>query len=282
MEHKLQQILDQQKQTWDEFAPGWKKWDDIVMSMNRPAGDEIIRQLSLQESDVVLDVATGTGEPGLTIAGIVKEGKVIGTDISSVMLDIAKENARIKGFTNFETVECDVSTLPFADATFDAISCRYGFMFFPDMLVAAKEMLRVLKPGGKFATSVWGPPVNNFWITSFMNPIMKNMQLPIPSPGSPGMFRCANADEMISLFEQAGLKNISYTEINGKVEAESFDFLWTYMNEIAAPVVMGLSKADDAMRAKIKQEIADGIRQKYPAEGALKMDYQAVVFFGKK
>ncbi len=282
MEQQLEQIREQQKQTWDTFAPGWKKWDDFVMNMIRPAGDEIIRQLNLKETDVVLDVATGTGEPGLSIAAIVKKGKVTGIDLSPVMLAVARENALKKDITNYETVESDVTKMPFADATFDAISCRFGFMFFPDMLMAAKEMVRVLKPGGRIAITVWGPPANNFWVTSIMGPIMKNMQLPQPPAGSPGIFRCANPDEMINLFKKAGFKNISQKEINGKAEMESFDFYWTYMNDVAGPIVEAMSKADDAMRIKIKQEIADGIKQKYPAEGALKMDYQALLFYGEK
>lgn len=282
MELQNQQIREQQKQTWDTFAPGWKKWDDFVMKMIRPAGVEIIEQLNLKETDLVLDVATGTGEPGLSIASIVKKGKVTGSDLSPLMLAVARENALKKGIKNYETVESDVTSMPFADATFDAISCRFGFMFFPDMLMAAKEMVRVLKPGGRIATTVWGPPVTNFWVTSFMGPIMKNMQLPQPPAGSPGMFRCANTDEMSTLFKQAGLKNIMLKEINGQVEAESFDFLWTYMNDVAAPVVAALSKADDAMRIKIKQEIAEGIKQKYPGEGALQLNYQALLFYGEK
>lgn len=282
MEQQLEKIREQQKQTWDTFAPGWKKWDDFVMNMIRPAGDEIIRHLNLKETDVVLDVATGTGEPGLTIATVVKKGKVTGTDLSPVMLAIARENALKKGITNYETIESDVTQMPFADATFDAISCRFGFMFFPDMLMAAREMVRVLKPGGRLATTVWGPPATNFWITSFMGPIMKNMQLPPPPAGSPGMFRCADAAEMTNLFKQAGLKNIVQKEINGKLEAASFDHLWTYMNEVAAPVVTALSKADDAMKAKIKMEIAEGIKQKNTAEGTLKADYQALLFYAEK
>jgi len=282
MEAALEQIREQQKQTWDTFAPGWKKWDNWVMTFIRPAGDEIIRRLNLKETDVVLDVATGTGEPGLSIASIVKKGKVIGSDLSSGMLTVARENAAKRGLTNYETVECDVTKMPFADATFDAISCRFGFMFFPDMLMAAKEMMRVLKPGGRFATTVWGPPEKNFWVTSFMGPINKNMQLPPPPAGSPGMFRCANTGEMEALLKQAGMKNVAHKEIDGKAEAESLDFLWTYMNEVAAPVVAAMSKAGDAMKIKIKQDVFEGIKQKYPIVTPLKMDFQATLLYGEK
>jgi ubiquinone/menaquinone biosynthesis C-methylase UbiE len=198
------------------------------------------------------------------------------------MLTIARENAALKGISNYETKSCDISDLPFPDNTFDAISCRFGFMFFPEMIAAAKEMNRVLKPGGRFATSVWGPPEKNFWVTSMMGPVMRNMQIPPPPAGAPGMFRCADSSQMISLFKQAGMKNVVHKEVNDKTEVESIDYFWTYMNDVAAPIVAAMSKADDAMKVKIKKEVFDGIRQKYSGDTQLKFDYQAIVFYGEK
>jgi len=282
MEQALEQIRDQQKQTWDTFAPGWKKWDNWVMNFIHPAGDAIITHLKLKDTDHVLDIATGTGEPGLSIAAIVTKGKVVGFDLSSGMLEVARENALRRELNNYETKEGDASALPFPDATFDAVSCRFGFMFFPDMTMVAKEIFRVLKPGGKFATTVWGTAEKNFWITSFMGPIMRNMKLPAPPPEAPGMFRCANTQQMEGLFSNAGFKNIIHEEVATNAEAESVDFLWTYMNEVAAPVVQAMSKADDGMKLKIKDEIFQGIKQKHPETGPLKMESQAVVYYMEK
>ena len=162
MEQQLEEIREQQKAAWNKFSPGWKKWDDLAMDFLKPVGDEIIRLINPKGADIVLDIAAGTGEPGLTIATMLKGGKVIITDLSEDMLEIARENAMNRGIKNIETHACDVCELPFADNTFDAISCRFGFMFFPDMLLAAKEMVRVLKPGGRIATSVWNVPEKNF------------------------------------------------------------------------------------------------------------------------
>jgi len=173
MEQQLEQIRDQQKQSWNKFSAGWKKWDAMVMNFLKPMGDEIIRLLNLQNNDLILDVASGTGEPALTIAAMLDSGSVVATDISENMLAITSENAAIQGIENIETIVCDVCELPFADNTFDAISCRFGFMFFPDMLMAAKEMVRVLKPGGRIATSVWNSPEKNFWVTAIMGTINK-------------------------------------------------------------------------------------------------------------
>src|SRR5438045_9073820 len=102
-------------------------------------------------SEKILDVAAGTGEPGLTIASMIPNGSVVITDLAEGMLDVARENAAQRRIKNIETIACDVSEMPFDDNSIDAISCRMGFMFFPEMLFAAKEMHRVLKPGGRIA-----------------------------------------------------------------------------------------------------------------------------------
>ena len=209
MEQQLIEIREQQKTAWNKFSPGWKKWDELFMDFLKPMGDEIIQKINPRKNDVVLDVAAGTGEPGLTIAAKVTNGKVILTDLSDEMLFVAKENATHRGIKNIKTLACDVCELPFSDNTFDAVSCRFGFMFFPDMLLAAKEMARVLKPGGRIATSVWDIAEKNFWITAMMGTINKNVGLPAPPPGAPGMFRCAKDSLMADLFKEAGLKNIS-------------------------------------------------------------------------
>jgi ubiquinone/menaquinone biosynthesis C-methylase UbiE len=281
MEKKLEQIREQQKESWNRFSPGWKKWDELFMDFLKPMGSEIIHLLKLKGNELVLDVACGTGEPGLTIASKLKGGKVFITDLAEDMLAIARENAMHREILNVQTRACDVCELPFAANTFDAISCRFGFMFFPDMLLAAKEMVRVLKPGGKIATSVWNVAEKNFWITSMMGAINKNMELPASLPGTPGMFRCAKESLMSGLFLQAGLRNVSVTEVSGRLNCKTADVYWNVMTDIAAPVVEALSKADDAMKEKIKSEVYQAVNQKYP-DGNVLIDSSALVIYGQK
>ncbi len=281
MEPQLVEIREQQKASWNKFSPGWKKWDTLMMDFIKPMGDEIIRSLNPKDNDVVLDIAAGTGEPGLTIATMLKGGKVVITDLSDDMLAIARENAANRGIKNIETRACDVCELPFADNTFDAISCRFGFMFFPDMLLAAKEMARVLKPGGRIATAVWNVPEKNFWVTAIGGTINRNMQLPTPPPEAPGMFRCAKSGLIQDLFKQAGLKNTSEKEITSKLKCGTADIYWNMMTEVAAPFVAALSKADEAMKEKIKQEVFEAVRQKFP-DGNVIIDASALVISGVK
>jgi ubiquinone/menaquinone biosynthesis C-methylase UbiE len=281
MEQQLEQISCQQKESCNKFSFGWKKWDELFMDFLKPMGDEIINLLDPKETDIILDVVSGTGEPGLTIANKLKFGKVVVTDLSEDMLEIAKENAQRRRISNIEVFPSDVCEMPFEDNTFDAISCRYGFMFFPDMLLAAKEMTRVLKPGGRIATSVWNVPEKNFWITAIFGTINKNMELPPPPPGAPGMFRCAKDDLISDIFLHAGLKNISVKEVTGKMNCRTADAYWNSMTEVAAPVVAALSKADDFMKTNIKNEVFQKVTEKYQ-HGNVMIDSSTLVIFGEK
>ncbi|MBK7376134.1 MAG: methyltransferase domain-containing protein [Chitinophagaceae bacterium] len=281
MEQLLEQIRDQQRLSWNKFSPGWKKWDDLFMDFLRPMGDEIIRQINPESDDTILDVACGTGEPGLTIASLLNNGKVVITDLSEDMVQITKENAASRGIKNIEPLVCDVTEMPFADNTFDAISCRFGFMFFPDMLLAAKEMARVLKPGGRISTSVWNIAEKNFWVTAILGAINKNIPLPAPPPGAPGMFRCAEEGLLAGIFKQAGLKNISVTEVNGTLNCRTTDVYWDVMTELAAPVSAALSNADEALREKIRTEVFRVVGQKYP-EQKVWIGGSSLVIYGEK
>ncbi len=281
METILEEIREQQKQSWNKFSPGWKKWDTVTMDFLGPMGTAIIAALQPSGKEVVLDIAAGTGEPGLTIAAMLNGGKVVLTDLAEDMLTVAKEKAAEKRITNIELKACDVCELPFADNSFDAVSCRFGFMFFPDMQLAANEIIRVLKPGGKFATSVWNVPEKNFWVTAMMGTINRNMELPPPPPGAPGMFRCAKPGLMESVFANAGFKNIATEEVPAKLKVGTTDGYWNMMTEVGAPIVAALSKADDATYKKIKEEVYTVMGQKYP-EGNIAVDASALVIGGSK
>ncbi|MEP6750766.1 MAG: class I SAM-dependent methyltransferase [Bacteroidota bacterium] len=274
-------IREQQKQSWNKFSGGWKKWDDMTMDFLNPAGQAIIAAIKPGGTDKILDIAAGTGEPGLTIAGMLQGGKVIITDLAQDMIDIIKEKVTKRGITNIETAVCDVCELPFADNSFDAISCRFGFMFFPDMQLAANEMARVLKPGGQIATAVWNTPDKNFWVTAMMATIGKNIELPAPVPGAPGMFRCAQPGTIKNIFETAGFKNITEKEVATKYKVGTRENYWSMMTEVGAPIVAALSKADEATIQKIKTQVFELLEQKYGDEN-IGIDGSAIVISAEK
>ena len=276
MNKDLEAIREQQKASWNRFAAGWKKWDPVTMEFLQPMKETIINYLQPKDGQKILDIAAGTGEPALSIAASIKNGVVTITDISEEMMEIAREKAIAKELTNIETVICDASDLPFENGSFDAVSCRFGFMFFPDIQLAANEIYRVLKPGGRFATTVWNFPEKNFWVTAIMGTIMRLMEIPPPPPEVPGMFRCCKPGRMRDILEKAGFNDIEEREVLSTLKTESVDEYWEMMTEIGASVVAALSQADESMQSKIKEEVFRLIKQKCPETVSLEASAIAI------
>jgi len=221
------EIRTQQRQTWDRFSAGWVKWDELVMAMLAPVRDAIVTGVAPAPDAEHLDIASGTGEPGLTIAAMAPDGHVVLSDLSIGMLDSAREAAAARGLANVEFREADASALPFDDASFDSVSCRFGFMFFPDLVAAAREVARVLRPGGVVSTSVWAGPESNEWA-------------------------------VVPMMVIAGVV----------ATIEPPDRYWDYMSEVAAPVAAGLAMADDAGKARIREETIAAM-QRFVVDGRM-------------
>ena len=79
------EIRSAQRSTWSGLAAGWEKWDSIIVDQLAPVGDAMIGHLAIVADDHVLDVASGTGEPGLTIARLVPDGRIVLTDLVPAM-----------------------------------------------------------------------------------------------------------------------------------------------------------------------------------------------------
>ena len=176
------EIREAQRATWAGLSPGWEKWDSVIMDQLGPVGTAMIERLEIADEQQHLDIAAGTGEPGLTIARLAPRGHVVLTDLSAEMLDIATRRATAQEITNFETRVCSADDLPFGDATFDSVSVRFGYMFLPDVAGATAEFARVLKPGGRLCSAVWVKPEENPWTTILMQAIATEVALPHPTP----------------------------------------------------------------------------------------------------
>ena len=133
-------------------AAAWRRWHDKSVHFWRELTDGIIRAARLERGQRVLDLASGTGDPAIAIGERVgPEGHVVVTDIAPQMVEIARENAARSGAGNFSFEVVDAHAMPFADASFDRVTCRLGVMFFWDCQRALSEIRRVLKAGGTAA-----------------------------------------------------------------------------------------------------------------------------------
>src|SRR3954447_11179348 len=203
-----EEIRDAQRATWARLSGGWEKWDLVIMDQLGPVGAAMIERLDIAEDQQHLDIASGTGEPGLSIARLAPAGRVVLTDLSPEMLAVAARRAADHGVDNVETKVCSADDLPFIEATFDSISVRFGYMFFPDLAKATAEFVRVLKPAGRLCSSVWIKPEGNPWTSIAMQAIATEVVLAPPDKDAPNMFRCAAPGSVAALYDGAGLHDI--------------------------------------------------------------------------
>jgi ubiquinone/menaquinone biosynthesis C-methylase UbiE len=281
MNEQQQAIRDGQKETWNKAADGWKKWDEFIMNFLKPMGDAIIKALDIKNNDVVLDIASGTGEPAFSIAAIAKNGEVYATDLSEEMLTIARSYADERDINNIEFKVADVSNLPFKDNFFDKISCRMGFMFFPDMQLATNEIFRVCRSGGKAAICVWADAEHNDWYTTITKILSKHIKIPQQPADAPGMFRCAKPGLVKQLFENAGFKNVREEIVSGKLNYETPENYWTNRTEMSESIISSLSKIDEAARKKIKDELIADCNNKL-TNGKLIFNYASLIISAEK
>lgn len=133
-----------------------------------PWAQRLVDSVALERGQVVLDVAAGTGAVTHAAASIVgKTGRVIASDISRPMLASLSEAESLSADPHrapIETLECSATEIALPDDSVDVVFCHQGFPFMPDRVAVAREMLRVLRPGGTVAVGVWalGEPLYPF------------------------------------------------------------------------------------------------------------------------
>lgn len=147
------------RQEWHDAATGWRKWYYVIEGEagGQRHSAKLVELAHVRPGFSVLDVGGGYGEPSLTAARAVgPKGRVVCTDISAGMFAFARERAREAGLDNIEFIESDAEELDFEKESFDAVVSRLTMMLLPDLPGTLARLHSFLKPGGRFAASVWG------------------------------------------------------------------------------------------------------------------------------
>lgn len=137
---------------WNEMAKTFDAWLPYI----QPLAERLIDRLDLRTGMKVLDVACGTGEPGLSIARIWRgDVDLTGVDAAEAMVDVCKKKVKEEGLKGINHLVMRAEEIGFPDKYFDRVICRFGVMLFDDPVKGLREMVRVLKNGGRMALSVW-------------------------------------------------------------------------------------------------------------------------------
>src|SRR5262249_19931082 len=141
-----------------------EKWKAKSAAMGRAVTEALVDYARPKPGMRVLDLASGTGEPAISLADRVgPEGSVAALDLSVELLAIAEKRAQQRGLKNVHFHPADAPDLPFADESFDLATSRFGVMFFADVQTALRELYRVLRPGARACFAAWGPFEQPYW-----------------------------------------------------------------------------------------------------------------------
>jgi SAM-dependent methyltransferase len=276
-----EEVRAAQRRAWAALSRSWEKWDAIIMDQLAPVGAAMIEALAVPEDGRHLEVAAGTGEPGLTVAASRPRARVVLTDLAPEMLAVAERRAAAQGIGNVETAVCSADALPYPDASFDTVSVRFGFMFFPDLPKATAELVRVLAPGGRLCGSVWVAPDQNPWTGLVVDAIRAETDVPPPDPSGPHMFRCAAPGAVTSLYEGAGLRDVREWDVELALRAESPEEYWELISEHVSLAAAALRELDPPARERIRTRVLAEL-QAYEVGGRVRVPGLARCILGVK
>jgi ubiquinone/menaquinone biosynthesis C-methylase UbiE len=274
-----QKVINQ----WSASAPFWEKHRDVIRQMFAPVSGALIEDAQVGSGQTVLDVATGPGEPALSVAELVgPEGKVWGIDPVAEMVAAARRAADRRGFRNAQFEVALADRLPFPADSFDAVVSRFGVMFFPSPVDGVREMLRVLKPGRKMALAVWNFAESNPFHYVLWRVVEKYVDLPTPAPDAPDAFRFASPGKLRDVLLEAGAMAPSERVLQFRIQAPlSVEDFWTLRCEMSDKLrdqIAGLSKEQVS---EVRGQVLEALRE-YSTGGGLSFPAEVLIVSGTK
>jgi SAM-dependent methyltransferase len=258
----LEMLKDKQQKMWSSGDYGKVAWVTV------PLADQLCESAALRPGSTVLDVATGTGH--VAIAAARRFCRCTGIDYVPELVDVAAARANAEGL-DIEFREADAENLPFGDASFDYVMSAIGVMFTADHQRAARELLRVCKPGGRVAVASWTP-------TGFIGQLLKTVgKHATPPPGAQPPTRWGDETTIRELLGEssAGISCSTHSVTQRFLSPEHFaDFFITEYG----PTLKAAEQLSDDGRKAFRADLVDiATAANRATDGTLLCDWEYLV-----
>ena len=278
-----QQYKERGRQQWDSVAAGWRKWWRTFESGGQHISDHLVDLAGVQPGHKVLDIATGIGEPALTAARRVgTQGRVTATDSAPQMLALAAERGAEAHLDNLDFREMDAEALDFTESSFDAILCRWGLMFLPNLEQALGGIRRLLRPGRLFAAAVLSEASKMPALSMPTAVIGKMIEVPTPPPGTPGPFALADIAALEQTFRRAGFSDVRSQSLTIEFQWPSAQDYTQFTRDVAAPVKALLAQQAPEMQDKAWAAITEAAAQFAQPDGTVAMHSETFSIVGRR
>ncbi|MGH9977164.1 MAG: class I SAM-dependent methyltransferase, partial [Nitrososphaeraceae archaeon] len=273
------QFKEAQRRSWDSVAVGWQKWWKTFEKDAQNLSNHLVKLARINSSSKVLDIATGIGEPSITAAKKVGRGNghVLATDISPQMLSIARQRAASLGLQGvIEFKEGDAETISLPASEFDAVLCRWGLMFLPNLNAGLSNIYQSLTESGYLAAAFWASPDKVPFLSVSMNTVVKETGKPMPPSGTPGPFKLADQSIITDTLSECGFKDIAVERINVIFTFSSAEEYTQFNQAIAAPINAMLADQSQERKEEIWEAVTESASRYVDNTGNVRLDNESI------
>ena len=255
----IEEIQTMNYEIAETLAPTWAKRSSQIEQVTAPVREWLVRELAPSEGDLILELAAGVGDTGFDAAELIgHEGALISSDFSPKMLEEARHRGAERDVRNVEYRVIDAERIELEDDSVDGVLCRYGYMLMADTAAALAETSRVLRPGGRLALAVWGPPQRNPFFSILGAKLVEHGHVPPPAPPpAPGIFAMGSEERTARLLETAGFGKVRIAEVEVRFRVPSAREYLEFTADTAGPIAIALRGLSEEDRRALESEIKE-------------------------